>query len=352
MPNPAHASSPSVVLTVDSLGFPFETEDPFLFCAHHLDRYPRGAADLGPEASLAGRPMGMDFSRKDGWSMYHGQRVPGFPQHPHRGFETITVALQGSIDHSDSLGAAARFSAGDAQWMTAGRGIVHSEMFPLLRNDDENPTELFQVWLNLPREEKMVQPYFTMMWKESIPEHRFTNGHNKTVSVLTVAGPLGDEPVPSPPPNSWAAKEDSHVALWNLRFEAGSSWTLPPVPPGVRRSLYFHQGSRLAVGGRDADAERVVSAGVRIRLAEQTPVHLQAQEGPAQVLLLQGRPILEPVAQHGPFVMNDRQELMQAFSDFQRTGFGGWPWDRADPVHSKELKRFARYPDGRMEVKG
>ena len=118
---------------------PWETVDPFLFCVHHDDAYPRGNAQLGPSASLAGRAIGQDFSRKDGWSMYHGAAVPGFPAHPHRGFETVTVVRQGLVDHADSLGAAARYGDGDVQWLTAGRGIVHAEMFPLLSAERPNP---------------------------------------------------------------------------------------------------------------------------------------------------------------------------------------------------------------------
>ena len=140
----------SVILDRHPLGFPWPTLDPFLFCAHHDDAYPVGRADLGPAVSLEGRDLGMDFSRRDGWSMYHGTRVPGFPRHPHRGFETVTIARRGFVDHSDSLGAKARFGEGDTQWMTAGRGVVHSEMFPLISQAEENPLEIFQIWLNLP----------------------------------------------------------------------------------------------------------------------------------------------------------------------------------------------------------
>jgi hypothetical protein len=111
----------SPVLQVKPLGFPWETADPFLFCAYHDDAYPKGNGQMAPAASLAGREIGQDFSRKDGWSMYHGDTVPGFPAHPHRGFETVTVVRKGLIDHSDSLGATARFGQGDAQWLTCGR---------------------------------------------------------------------------------------------------------------------------------------------------------------------------------------------------------------------------------------
>src|ERR1044071_1774244 len=125
------------------LGFPWETADPFLFCVYHNDAYPAGNDAMGPAASLAGRDIGQDFAGKDGWRMYHGQIVPGFPRHPHRGFETVTVTRRGFIDHSDSLGATARYGDGAVQWMTAGSGIVHAEMFPLLNPSGQEPAELF-----------------------------------------------------------------------------------------------------------------------------------------------------------------------------------------------------------------
>ena len=127
----------SVIQTVP-LGPQWATVDPFLFCVHHLDIYPAGNEQLGPDASLAGRDIGMDFAGIDGWRMYHGATVPGFPQHPHRGFETVTFVRRGFVDHSDSLGATARFGRGDVQWLTAGKGIVHCEMFPLLDREGEN----------------------------------------------------------------------------------------------------------------------------------------------------------------------------------------------------------------------
>ena len=152
------------------LGPLWPTLDPFLFCAHHDDAYPASDGALAlPAAARTGRQLGSDFSRRDGFSMYHGTQVPGFPAHPHRGFETVTLVRTGLIDHSDSLGAAARFGGGDVQWLTAGQGIQHAEMFPLLHSDRANPLELFQVWLNLPARSKMAQPHFCMFWNERIP---------------------------------------------------------------------------------------------------------------------------------------------------------------------------------------
>jgi redox-sensitive bicupin YhaK (pirin superfamily) len=324
------------ILETFRLGFPWQTLDPFLFSVHHDDAYPAGNDELGPAASLAGRELGMDFAGKDGWRMYHGERVPGFPGHPHRGFETVTIVRRGLIDHSDSLGAAARFGGGDVQWLTAGKGIVHSEMFPLLDRGGPNPLELFQIWLNLPKADKLADPHFTMLWSHTIPVHR-----EPGVEVTVIAGALGDARPPAPPPHSWASRPDSDVAIWSLRFEPNGTWTLPPAKPGTNRTLYVFRGS-LRV------ADRAIPQGTGVRLQPDAAVALASTE-PAEALLLQGRPIGEPVVQHGPFVMNTRAEIQQAFVDYQRTRFGGWPWPSEAPVHAREEGRFARHADGKVE---
>jgi redox-sensitive bicupin YhaK (pirin superfamily) len=311
---------------------------------HHDDAYPAGNEHMGPQASLAGRNLGQDFEGKDGFRMYHGEVVPGFPQHPHRGFETVTIVRNGFIDHSDSLGAAARFGAGDVQWLTAGGGIVHSEMFPLLERERPNPLELFQIWLNLPSEDKLAEPHFAMFWSAEIPRVAVVDaaGHNTEVTVI--AGELGGEKAPAPPPRSWAARPDSGVAIWAIRLDPSAQFTLPrPVDPRVTRTLYFFGGPSLRVATRELKAHAAIA------LRSDIDVPLQAGEGPVDLLLLQGRPIAEPVVQHGPFVMNSRAEIQQAIADYQRTRFGGWPWPTDDPVHAREEGRFARHADGRVE---
>jgi quercetin 2,3-dioxygenase len=334
----------SVVVETAPLGFPWPTIDPFLFCVHHDDAYPAGNEHFGPQASLAGRNLGSDFEVKDGFRMYHGEVVPGFPQHPHRGFETVTLARRGYIDHSDSLGAAARFGKGDAQWLTAGGGIVHSEMFPLLDQNAPNPVELFQIWLNLPGEDKLSKPHFAMLWQKDIPRHVFTDGSGKSVTVTTVAGELAGTRPPSPPPQSWASRPDTDVAIWTLELEPGATWTLPKANhPQAIRALYFFEGSKVTLGDRTLTehAVAVVHSNVDILI--------QAGSDRTELLMLQGRPIGEPVAQHGPFVMNTRAEIQQAFADYQRTQFGGWPWPTNDPVHGRDAGRFAKHIDGKVE---
>ena len=337
-------TSPDPVRQEVPLGTQWPTIDPFLFCAHHLDRYPAGDGELGPAASLAGREIGQDFAGVDGWNMYHGDHVPGFPQHPHRGFETVTVVRQGLIDHSDSLGATARFGRGDTQWLTAGRGVVHSEMFPLVDAEGPNPLHLFQIWLNLPADDKFVDPYFTMLWGEETPKLVATDAQGRTTTVTVIAGVLDGVAPLAPPPNSWAAHPEAEVAIWVLELEPGARWTLPPAAgPDTIRTLYVYEGAGAAVGGHAVanDTGVLVDCG--------SAVELVAGEAATEVLVLQGRPIGEPVARYGPFVMNTEQQIRDAFSDYQRTGFGGWPWADDAPHHGSERGRFARHADGRVE---
>ncbi len=230
----------NVIKNIKPLGFPWVTQDPFLFCAYHDDVYPKGNGQLGPDASLEGRNLGQDFLFKDGWNMYHGSKVPGFPGHPHRGFETVTVANKGWIDHADSLGGAGRYGDGDVQWMTAGKGLQHSEMFPLIHEDKKNPSEVFQIWLNLPANKKMVEPDYKMLWAEQIP-HLEEEG----VSVKIIAGKLAGAMALEPTADSWAANANNEVAILTIELSPGSRWTLPACSQGVNRSLYFFKGNTL-----------------------------------------------------------------------------------------------------------
>lgn len=338
----AHGALP--ILRAQLLGPQWPTMDPFLFCAHHDDAYPAGNAAHGPAVPIDDRQIGSDFSGQDGWSMYHGDTVPGFPGHPHRGFETVTLVRKGLIDHSDSLGAAARFGGGDVQWVTAGKGIVHSEMFPLLKADEPNPLELFQIWLNLPARNKMVEPHFTMLWNEHIPRLVHNDAAGRKTTVTVVAGALpGAAPALAPlapPPESWASQPEGDVAIWTLRLEPGAQWPLPAARgAGTQRMLYFFVGDSLRVGPQDVDRH----AALQVR-AEQDWLLTNTGTTAVECLVLQGRPIGEPVAQYGPFVMNTQAEIMQAMNDYRRTQFGGWPWAQQDPVHGTEARRFARYP--------
>lgn len=328
------------VTLIRRLGFHWETTDPFLFCAHHKDDFPAGNNRLGPVTSLSGRNMGNDFTLKDGFRMYHGQTVPGFPSHPHRGFETVTIVLKGFVDHSDSHGASGRYGNGDVQWMTAGSGLQHAEMFPLLNKEDRNPAELFQVWLNLPASRKFSAPFYKMLWAEEIPVISEKDPSGKDVVIRIISGQYREISALEPAPDSWAADAENEVAIWLVTLEAGAGWTLPAARGKVSRMLYHYEGSGLTVAGYSIPEYHCCKL-------TSTP-HLTIRNGNTEgrFLLLQGKPIEEPVVQYGPFVMNSEEEIRNAFRDYRATQFGGWPWDRSDPVHGPEPVRFARYSDG------
>ena len=331
-----------LIKSVKPIDFQWQTADPFLFCAYHNDFYPEGNEDSGPKASLQGRNIGMDFEIKNGWRMYHGDRVPGFPVHPHRGFETVTIVQQGLVDHADSMSAAGRYGSGDVQWMTAGQGVQHSEMFPLVNQDEPNTLELFQVWLNLPAANKMVEPHFSMFWASDIPKKVFQDEAGRQTTIDIIAGALGDTRSLQPPPDSWAGNIENHVAIWTIAMSPSARWLLPASEPGLNRTLYFYQGSSLSIDGVD------ILPMHKIELQSERDVLLQNADEECRVLLLQGRPIGEPVEQYGPFVMNTRSEIMQAMQDYKETEYGGWPWPSRDPVHTGK-GRFARHADGIIE---
>jgi len=306
----------SIIKSIKPIDFQWQTSDPFLFCAYHNDYYPAGNQISGPEASLLeGRDIGMDFEIRDGWRMYHGDRVPGFPVHPHRGFETVTIVQQGLVDHADSMGAAGRYGGGDVQWMTAGRGVQHSEMFPLVNRDKPNHLELFQVWLNLPAAGKMVEPHFSMFWRDDIPRQTFSDEEGNTVQVDIIAGELDGKKALAPPPDSWASGSENHVAIWTIVMSPDAHWQLPKAADGLNRALYVYRGDSVSIAGED------ISSMHKVILQSDVDVELKNAGTETRLLLLQGRPIDEPVAQYGPFVMNSREEIDQAMSDFQSNNF-------------------------------
>ncbi|MGS1109805.1 pirin family protein [Achromobacter anxifer] len=350
------SANQALILGAQPLNGPMPTIDPFIFCVYHQDAYPHGNGKLGLDpSSLQGRDLGMDFSGRNGWSMYHGDSVPGFPAHPHRGFETVTIVRKGLVDHSDSLGATARYGEGDVQWLTTGRGVQHAEMFPMVHQDRGNTIDLFQIWLNLPAKSKMAPADFTMFWADDIPRLRQADAQGRLSEVEVIAGdyapmgPAGDDgprriaPL-APPSSSWAGEPGSDVAIWIIRLEPHASLTLPPAAGAqTRRSLSFFSGKSLSIGAHRFD-QRVVT---EVRADLPVPLRNESAEA-AQVLLLQGKPIGESVAARGPFVMNSQQELAQAIQDYQRTRFGGWQWPSLAHTHG-DSARFARRPDGQVE---
>lgn len=335
------------IIKTEPLGAPWKAQDPFMFCAYHKDAYPKGNEHLGLDPDqMRGHRIGQDFVPKDGFRMYHGSMVPGFPYHPHCGFETVTIAIEGVVDHSDSIGGAGRFMNGDVQWLTSGKGVQHSEMFPLLNKDKDNPFELFQIWLNLPAKSKKVDPFYKMFWSENIPVVQDTDANGRVTTVNVIAGTLNGQKALDPAPNSWAADAANGVAIFTIKMESGASWTLPAATTEhTLRNLYFYRGSNIIIDGQNIPAD------TRIALNPAVDTIITNGGDEAYLLMLQGKPIAEPVEQYGPFVANTKQEIREVIAEYQRTEFGGWPWPMKEQVWDRTKGRFAKYEDGTEETK-
>ncbi|GAX14887.1 uncharacterized protein FisN_29Lu114 [Fistulifera solaris] len=227
--------------------------------------------------------------------------------------------------------------------MTAGKGCVHNEMFPLIRTKNDNPTRFFQIWLNLPSKNKMAEPEFKMFWNHEIPVYESADQNTKVAlwagNALLPEGRVNN----APPASSWAADEANDVAIWHITMQPGATWTLPAATNSkVNRQLFYLEGETqvMKVGGQSI-SKRTVHP-----LQANMEIELQLDEtatGAGEFLLLQGKPIDESVAQYGPFVMNTAQEVQQASTDYSKTRFGGWPWPRDDIVFDREQSRFGQF---------
>jgi redox-sensitive bicupin YhaK (pirin superfamily) len=229
-----------------------------------------------------------------------GDYIAGFPDHPHRGFETVTYMLAGAMEHADNQGNAGLLGPGSVQWMTAGRGIVHSEM----PRQDDGLMWGFQLWVNLPASEKMTRPRYQDIPADDIPSVGIANGG----SVRVIAGQFGDVRGPV----DAVATEPLYL---DVRLEAGGSVEIP-VAESHNAFLYVYGGD-LEVS---ADDRHRVARGEIALLGDGAVVAVETRDS-AEFLLIAGRPINEPVARYGPFVMNTEDELRQAFADYQAGRF-------------------------------
>jgi redox-sensitive bicupin YhaK (pirin superfamily) len=223
--------------------------------------------------------------------------IAGFPDHPHRGFETVTYMLAGKMKHGDNQGNTGLLGPGSVQWMTAGRGIVHSEM-----PQQENGLMWgFQLWVNLPASDKMTQPRYQDIQGEQIPETEVAPG----VVARVIAGELGGVA-------GAVTKVATAPVYYDLHFAAGASLDVP-LPVEHNAFIYVYEG-RARAG--TSDAATIIERGELALLSHGDSIALSADE-PCRLILVAGRPLNEPVARYGPFVMNTTEELQQAFSDYQ-----------------------------------
>jgi len=313
-------------------------QNPFILIARHVDRYPAGNGDMAPAAFPDDWERGNDFTSNRGWHMYHGEYVPGFPAHPHRGFETITYARQGTIDHFDSHGNYGRYSDGDIQWMISGKGLQHAEMFPLIHTDKENPFEIVQIWLNLPSHMKMAEPSYRMHWREQTPVVSLSEKNPAENQLKVLVGRYFATAAQRPADTSYGFDEDHYINVWDGHLKKGEEITIPKFPEDVKVQLYVADGLLAA-----ADYE-VVSDSLLVYTSD-TELVFTARED-TEFMVFTGKAIDEEVFAYGPFVMNTREEVIQAYRDFEKNQFGGWPWSSSAPVIPSDKGRFSVHDKG------
>jgi len=231
-----------------------------------------------------------------------GQPVGGFGDHPHRGFETVTYMLAGEMHHRDHTGTAGVIGPGGVQWMTAGRGIIHAET-PV--PDENGALRGFQLWTNLPAAEKMREPGYQEFAADAVPEANLGAGSQVRVIAGTVGGVTG-------PVRGIGAQP----TFLDITLEAGAAIAVPLAAP-LNAFAYVADGA-LEIGGEAAASVPTRHLAV---LTNGDSVKLRAGDGPCRLLLVAAEPLNEPVARYGPFVMNTREEIMQAFADFQNGRF-------------------------------
>jgi quercetin 2,3-dioxygenase len=228
--------------------------------------------------------------------------LAGFPEHPHRGFETVTYMLDGRMRHKDNHGNEGLLVPGSVQWMTAGRGLVHSEM----PEQQEGRMRGFQLWVNLPAKDKMVEPRYQEFAPEDIPVATPAAG----VRVKVIAGTVGDRKGPIEQP----ATDPLYL---DIALQPGAAWEYV-LPEGHNAFAYVFEGSATVGTGEDARALETHELAV---LGGGDLFTVRAEGSEARLILVAGRPLREPIARHGPFVMNTREQIMQAFVDFQEGRF-------------------------------
>ncbi|WP_169569257.1 pirin family protein [Sneathiella limimaris] len=227
--------------------------------------------------------------------------IGGFPSHPHRGFETVTYMLAGQMRHKDNAGHEGVIVPGGVQWMSAGRGIVHSEM----PEQEEGLMKGFQLWINLPAKAKMGEPGYQEFPPEEMPIEELPDGGSiNVVAGTTNAGTTG--PVKNP---------YTDPIYMDVRLAAGQKF-IQDVPSDHNAFIYITEGQ-----AKIADEDHVFVEGDLAVLGDGDEVRVESQDGPVRILLVTGKPLNEPVARGGPFVMNTREEVIQAFHDYQSGKF-------------------------------
>lgn len=256
--------------------------------------------------------------------MKSGQSPKGVGQHPHRGFETVTVAFKGEVEHADSMGNRDVIQSGDVQWMTAGRGIIHQEFHSEKFSKTGGVFEMCQLWVNLPKEHKMTKPGYQPILSKDIPaveiyeakkegEEECGTTTETVGNVRVIAGSFQGTKGP--------ASTFSPVELWDVSVSKDSAIVDLPFPE-THSCIVFVRRGKVSIISEDGQKERVEPQSVALTEKNGSVVRIQAEEADTSLLVMGGVPLNEPIAARGPFVMNTWDEIMQANRDFQSGNFG------------------------------
>ena len=332
------------VIKFQPLSMHWDTEDPFIFASHHSDEYPAGNAQQAPPLEMIrGRNLGRDYEKRFGFRMYNGKVVPGFPLHAHMGYEVVSIAEKGFIDHFDSLGNKGRYGFGDIQWLSAGTRYHHCEMYPLAFSDKDNPNDITQIMINLPKTYRTSKPRFEMMWSESVPLVKGKDEKGKDLSVKVIVGKWGEARSVSPIQHSWAADPKGNVRILKIVLSPGARVQMSRVASGINRNLYFTKGGRISMGDVDYGVE------TRLKLVTDRDFHIINGEEESEIWLLEGSPIGEKYYSFGPVIANDEKSVRSAMNEIRENEIKDWRWGIVDKTNPPGTKRFVEYSDGTVE---
>ncbi|MCQ2070264.1 MAG: pirin family protein [archaeon] len=315
----------------------WDVEDPFIMASHHFDQYPKGnEIQAPPYAEIKRRSLGQDYQKLLGYRMYCGKVTPGFPLHAHWGYETVTVASIGYVDHYDSMGNQGRYGYGDMQWVSASSKYQHCEMYPLAYTENENPTRITQIHINLPLDDKNKENHVKTVWFDEIPRFE-ENG----CTVHLICGRYkGRENLP-PNPRSWASAEEHHVRILKLEMSPGSKITLEP-SGSVNRNIYVTETRAMVAG-------TVYQPDTRLKVDPTVPIDIEMGEEGSEVWVLEGDPINEKQSRYGPIALGNDKEVRTALQEVRRMEREDWGWTYINQKQPLGTKRFFEDGEGNRQ---
>lgn len=332
------SKKPKTVQKIVDINIHWSGDDPFTFVSHHHDEYPKGNAQMAPPLEMIrGRNLGRDYQERYGFRMYHGRVVPGFPMHAHWGYETISIAEKGFVDHFDTEKNYGRYGNGDIQWTLASSRYEHCEMYPLLDQENNNPVHITQIMVNIPIDRKNKGIQVNNTWSESVPVIE-----KDGVTVTLYCGEYCGKSLYSPNEGSWAKAENS-VRIMKVIMQPGSVFELNKLDGDNGRNLYYLSGKTIDLDGTQ------VKPNLRFKMKPNTDLRVVNGEEESEIWILEGKPIGEKQAAFGPVILEDLDTVRKSMDEIRINEFQEWPWKIMDVTNPIEMGRELHRPDGSVE---